>query len=172
MHFLDAPCLTVAIIGLKSSREPVQQLWVSWRLACIAKVIWCRDNSGTKVPLPYSINHHACGQRIPLIGYPCSKGFPAVSVCRIRWNIKQCRKGTDRGNGSRIDLLLRRVDIPTGEEKCRSGFCRCSCVDTVGADGACLIPCSGGKHVVERLPHCSKLSLVAIGAHCNCWFHQ
>ena len=51
VHFLNAPCFSIAIVSLKGGSQPVEQFWVTRWLARIAKVIRCRNQACTKMPL-------------------------------------------------------------------------------------------------------------------------
>src|SRR5688572_28230492 len=78
MHRLE----TVSVLP-ELACEPVEQLGMRWFRAVTAKVRWRGDNSGAKVVLPQTIDHHARSQGIFRRGEPvCQFGstlcFPAA----------------------------------------------------------------------------------------------
>ena len=84
------------------------------------------------MPLPDAIDHHACGERIPLIGNPSRKRLPAVGLRRILWQNKHGWKRTDRTNGSWDHFILGGIDIPPGEEKGLLSSPRCNRINPLG----------------------------------------
>ena len=120
------------------------------------------------MPLPNAIDHHACRQRIPFVRYPCGQSFPSIAIYCIGGDVEQGGNRTYRGNGSWKDFMLRCIDIPAGEEKCRFGLGRCCCIDAVGCYCAGLCPASRFEQIIERLPRRYELCVTC----CVAWFNQ
>ena len=65
MHGLDPTSSRLELGG-----QPIEQLWVSWRIGEEAKVVRGPDNRLPEVMLPDPIDQDAIRQRVTRIGYP------------------------------------------------------------------------------------------------------